>query len=1319
MKITSCRMRQHGLLAGLLAALLLHAAPGIALEPVRVQLKWTHAFQFAGYYAAQSQGYYRDAGLEVELVEARPDTDVVAEVVSGRAQFGIGTSSLLLARAAGQPVVALATIFQHSPLVLLARRDNDLQSIHDLAGKPVMIERQAEELLAYLAAEDVPLDTIDIIEHQFDFRDLIEGRAQAISAYSTNEVFFLQQAELPFSIFSPRSAGIDFYGDNLFTSEAELDRHPSRVAAFLDASLRGWAYALAHPQEVIDDILARDISDPPPSRAFLTFEAEQTAKLIRADLVEIGYMNPGRWQHIAAVYADLGMLERDFPVADMLYGAPERGALPAWLRLSMGGALVLILLSFAITWQFRRINRRLRASLAESARIRHELSQSEEKFRHLTEHSSDIIWHLDSDLRFTYISLADERLRGFPREEVLGQTVWSLLKPEGIEQIQQANAQRLERESQAKSTSTQCYELEQKCKNGGWLWTEINVAPMRDDQGQISGYYGVTRDISARRAAELALRASERRYRLLFERSPAGVFLFDQDLQLLDCNQRLATILQTSRERLIGLDLSKLRDRGLIPALQAALTGEEGLFEGLYRATISEAEVWLSGRVAPLYDDAGRISGGIAVFEDVGERKRAEAVIEASRQELERANRALRASSQEAMTMAERAEAANRAKSQFLANMSHEIRTPMNAVLGMTHLTLRTELTDHQRNYLNEIQTAAQSLLLIIDDILDFSKIEANKLVLEHAPFHLRSALAQVERLLCVKAQEKGVALRLELAPDLPNQVQGDRLRLGQVLINLINNAIKFTTQGQVVLRVAPAAGPKEHEATPEQPEAITLDFEVRDTGVGMSEEQMARLFEPFAQGDSSITRRYGGTGLGLAISRELVERMGGTLWVRSELGQGSTFGFALAFERVADSATHHEPVPAEAPALDLHGRRLLVVDDNRVNRVLIEELLRPFGASIATADSGEAAVARVTAEPFDLVLMDIQMPGMDGLTATRRIRAWEERQADQSHLPIIAMTAHALRGDEAKSLAAGMDAHLTKPIDLDKLVATLARWLRAELASAGATDWPVERATGQPTGWPMTREAGHASADNSAGPPPLRDCPPFEIAAALHRCNDDLALLVKLIDTFVAEFADLVPELRAHLQDGHWAQARLRAHSLKGSAATLALESLARAARELEAAIEATAESLPESSNTQPLESNLPASLASALAHLETLLPAALSAARQLLGEVRIPAAAPDPASDVAKLSQTDLDEALQHLRDKLDINAVDARLDFQNLRQSLEARISSPDIEALAAALARLDFPNASKHLGSIVDILRTDSAAVSAQAPAPTPT
>ncbi len=385
---------------------LAHAAP---LEPVTLQLKWKHQFQFAGYYAALAQGYYREAGLEVNIVEAQPDHDPVAAVLSGEADFGVGAANLLLLRARGEPVVALAVIFQHSPQMLLARRGSDLNHVHDLNGKRVHIEPGSAELLAYLRREGIASERLGVMPYNLDVAALIDGQVDAISAYVTDQPFAARQAGLDYLIFSPRAAGIDFYGDNLFTTEAQIEAYPRRVEAFLAASLRGWRYAMEHPEEIIELILAQ--YSQRHSREHLRYEAEQMQYLILPVLVELGQMNPGRWRHMAETYAELGMLPGILSLKGFLYEANPKVDL-RWLYWSLAAALVLVLVGGLIILHIHRLNRDLRREVRER-------KTAETKFRGLVEQSLVGIYILQEG-RFVYVNPKFAEIFGYVVEDIVG-----------------------------------------------------------------------------------------------------------------------------------------------------------------------------------------------------------------------------------------------------------------------------------------------------------------------------------------------------------------------------------------------------------------------------------------------------------------------------------------------------------------------------------------------------------------------------------------------------------------------------------------------------------------------------------------------------------------------------------------------------------------------------------------------------------------------------------------------------------------------------------------------------------------------------------
>jgi diguanylate cyclase (GGDEF)-like protein/PAS domain S-box-containing protein len=493
--------------------LLAQLAPALALEKVRLQLNWKHQFQFAGYYEAVAQGYFREAGFEVELREIEDGQDPVETVLKGEADYGVGASELALFRGRGSPVVALAVIVQHSPLVLLANR-RQITSIDALSGRRIMLMPHETELYAYLRREEV--GQFVAVQSTYGIADLERGRVDAVSGYSTDEPYLLREAGFPYIQFTPDAVGIDFYGDTLFTTEAHLKASPRAVRAFREAVLRGWRYAMDHPEEAADLILSR--YSQRHSRDHLLFEAAELKRLMQPDLVDIGLMSEARWQQIARTYVEQGMLPVTYSLDGLIY-QPDPPRLPGWVwpALLIGGGVIVFGIGLAA--YLARLNRRLTGEIAARRQSEAALRDSEERYRRLAEHSKDVIWTLDlASLRFTYVSPAVERTRGFTPEEVMAQPMEATMTPASAALVKAMLADHLARLAAGDSSALSgMAEIEQPCKDGRTVVSEVVASFLLDDAGQPATLLGVARDISERRLGETQLRLANEQLRSQLE----------------------------------------------------------------------------------------------------------------------------------------------------------------------------------------------------------------------------------------------------------------------------------------------------------------------------------------------------------------------------------------------------------------------------------------------------------------------------------------------------------------------------------------------------------------------------------------------------------------------------------------------------------------------------------------------------------------------------------------------------------------------------------------------------------------------------------
>lgn len=978
--------------------------------------------------------------------------------------------------------------------------------------------------------------------------------------------------------------------------------------------------------------------------------------------------------------------------------------------------------------ELEEINYDIELSRADLKKTLAALQESENKYRTLLEYIPQKIFHKDRDS--VYISCNENYAwdLNIKPEEIEGKTDYEFF-PKELAEKYRADDKRI-------IASGRTEDIEEKyIQDGQERYVQTVKTPIKDEEGNITGVLGVFWDITKRKQAEAellenqsilkdqninlvrksielsdimreledrnydielsradlektlaALRESEERFRSLAESTSDWVWEVDVNAAYTYASPKVKDLLGYEPDEVIGkrpFDFVTADQAEQIAKFFKAVVDSRKPFAGLENTNIHKdgRHVVLETSGVPILDAEGNFFGYRGIDRDITERKRMETLQQAKIE----------------------AEAANRAKSDFLAKMSHEIRTPLNPIIGMTHLAMNLDISPKLQNYLTIIQTSAHTLLGIINDILDFSKIEAGKLDLETVDFQLRDVLEHLGDMFRDKTAEKGIEMIMSIDHGVPCALIGDPLRLGQILMNLTSNAIKFTERGEVIIKVT---------CLEESAERVRLGFSVKDTGIGIPPEYITKLFTPFTQVDGSTTRRYGGTGLGLTISKRLVDMMDGEIGAESKLGQGSTFRFTASFGRqsedeeqefiapsfiqelkvlvvddnenlrialgdilrsftfevdtascgeegleklrqnltgeerfglvlmdsempglsgiAASKKIKEDPQLAQIPIImmtpfgrdeeirgaetmgveaflikplmqsqlfntimdlfgemkleDTQGRyravagdsvimdrirgaKILLVEDNPINREVALEILANAGIVVETAENGKEAVEAVHGTPYDCVLMDIEMPGMDGFEATRVIRKNEEQlrvgndlheitepatrdPQHATHIPIIAITAHAMKGDRYRCMEAGMDDYVVKPIDPDALFSTLGKWIKPEKRHTDIVV-PVDH-----------HEAERVEQDLTAM------LPGIYIEQGLRRLNGNKKLFKKLLEAFSAEFASVTEEIRAALNSQDMEVAYRLAHTIKGVSGNIAAEDLRAAAQELALAI-------------------------------------------------------------------------------------------------------------------------------------------------------
>jgi len=748
-----------------LTVLLLTSLPLLALEKVSLQLKWMHQFQFAGYYIAKEKGFYKNEGFDVEIRERDLKSSPFDDVTSGRADYGIADSSIVLQRLKGNKVVIASTVFQESPLVFMSLKSKNITSIYDLVDKRIMFQRSIDDaaLIAMIALTGMSHSEYTHVPHSFDNMSLIKDDVDVMSAYKTDQVLSYRDMEVDINILDPISYGIDFYGDLIFTSESNVKSNPERVKAFVRASLKGWQYALDHPEEAVDLIIEK--YNKQAVRKLLLLEAQATKSIIKSNYVPLGTMHEQRFTRIANVYKDLALVSN----ANNLDGLT--------------------------------------------------LSSYEKTTKQLSTQTLLIIFAIVTLLILTIITVIifNYKLKKVVQEKTKELSLNNIELANNIEQINNKNSQ---------------------------------------------------------------------------------------------------------------LEVTKLE-----------------------------------------------------------------------------------------------ADKANKVKSFFLANMSHEIRTPMNGIYGGLQILNQKAVEKEDKELIEQALFSAKCLLTIINDILDLSKMEEGKLEFDIIPFDLIKLTQSVIADLSQNSQLQATNITLVCHNEEQNWF-GDPVRIRQILLNILSNAVKFTKNGTINVVI-------------ENKQDQSVFIEVEDSGIGMSEDALNKLFTRFEQADTSTTRKYGGTGLGMAITHVLIDLMKGSINVRSVEGQGSCFSLNLPLIKAqAKDITEIQETESQQVVPTLSNYTIMIVEDNKINQMIIKKMLSETKASLLLVENGLMAVNKVKEGGIDLILMDIQMPVMDGVTACKIIKKLTNCP------PVIALTANVMEEDITNYLNSGFDAHLGKPLELDNLNKTLTEHL-------------------------------------------------------------------------------------------------------------------------------------------------------------------------------------------------------------------------------------------------------------------------------------
>ena len=1066
------------------------------LEKVSLQLQWLDQFQFAGYYIAKEKGFYRAVGLDVELKKFNTEFNIIKAIKDKKITYGIGRSSLLINRSRGAKIKLLASIFQSSPTILLATKESEIKTVSDFVGKRIMTLSNPYQLLstqAMINQHGLSIDNMVLQKHTLDIDDFINNKTDLMLSYISNEPFRLDERGVVYTIFDPKDYGFDFYSDILFTSDDEVNKHKQRTINFTQASLKGWEYAFSHIDETVDLILEK-YNTQNKSKEALIYEANKLKELAYYKTDKLGYIDKNKIKNINSVYTVMGFIKHKTDLNKLIFNIENKDKSsftqreqeylekkkvlhvcidPNWMPFESFKDKKHIGLSADYLHIFqKKLGIPIHVVYTESWQQTLEFAQSRkcdivslitktpkrEKYLNFTKPliSTPIVLATKLDISFiiNFKSIKNKKI-AVPS----GYSIINYLKTEypNFEIVEVKNlSEALQKVKDGKvygaigSLATISYLMHQKyagdVKISGKFEKNLDV-PMgirNDNDILINIFEKLIYQISDEEHYNIfnkwitlvvekekdyttvfqiiglvililflilifMLRESLKKDRFFLAQSKIAQNKLNKSLKLFGENvislnidtkgkiiyasEALSLISGYSQEELNGKPFTILKDsdisQGKIKEIWKMIRSGKPWYGEIKNRKKDGGYFWAKTSIIPEFDEEHNIIAYISIQQDITPQK---------------------------------------VKEEFMANMSHELRTPLNAIIGFSGILKNKESSFDHRTLAQQINSSSHGLLMLINDILDLSKIQNTTFKIETHKFNAYHEIELHAKQFKGLTIQKDLNFKNHIDKSLDAQFNGDWLRISQIILNLISNSIKFTAKnGEIKYTTI-----YEHNA---------LIITINDNGIGMNKETQDRIFKPFEQADGSTTRKYGGTGLGLSITQKLVEMMNGTIELTSEPEVGTTFKVTLPLEKLQATEESIEQVEMneEDKENSLEGN-ILVVEDNKTNQMLITMLLEEFGVSVDIANDGVEAVAIYEPQKHNLILMDENMPNMNGIEAMKILKD----KYKESCGAIIALTANAMSGDREKFLEQGMDGYISKPIDEDKLYIEIKRFLKS-----------------------------------------------------------------------------------------------------------------------------------------------------------------------------------------------------------------------------------------------------------------------------------